>query len=100
MNEKGGAQRVPVEENREGTEIHGMKKRNALSKPRKAVAVQIAEPLDTERFPAPSSWERAAPLRFDADWQGKNAGAQPETEVRCVWTTDTRFLRFRPKNRP
>src|SRR5207249_11564099 len=72
---------------------------NALSKPGKAVAVQIAEPLDAERFPAPSSWERAVPLRFDADWQGKDADAQRETEVRLLWTTETLFLRFRAKYR-
>ena len=76
-----------------------MKKRNELAKPGKAVAVQIAEPLDAEGFPAPSSWERAVPLRFAADWQGKNADAQRETEVRLLWTRETLFLRFRAKYR-
>jgi len=99
VNEKGGVQRVPVEKHREGMEIHSMKKRNERSKPGQAVAVQIAEPLDAEGFPTPPSWERAVPLRFDSDWQGKNADARRETEVRLSWTRETLFLRFRAKYR-
>jgi alpha-galactosidase len=33
-------------------------------------------------------------LRFSADWQGKNADPQRETEVRLLWTAETLFLRF------
>jgi len=84
---------------RERTEIHGMKKRNELRKPAKAVAVRMAEPPDAEGFPTPSSWRRAVPLGFDADWQGKNADAARETEVRLLWTSETLFLRFRAKYR-
>lgn len=46
-----------------------------------------------------SSWELAAPLRFNADWQGKNADPERETEVRLLWKTETLFLRFRARYR-
>jgi alpha-galactosidase len=76
-----------------------MKKASELSKRGKAVAVQIAEPRDEQGFPTPSSWERAVPLRFDADWRGKNADAARETEVRLLWTAESLFLRFLAKYR-
>lgn len=65
----------------------------------KAVAVQMAEPADAEGFPAAASWELAAPLGFNADWQGKNAEPERETEVRLLWTPETLFLRLRSKYR-
>ena len=46
-----------------------------------------------------SSWDLAAPLRFNADWQGKNADPERETEVRLLWVTETLFLRFRARYR-
>ncbi|MBA0087491.1 MAG: carbohydrate-binding family 9-like protein [Acidobacteria bacterium Pan2503] len=76
-----------------------MTKRNELRKPAKAVAVRMAVPPDAEGFPTPSSWGRAVPLGFDTDWQGKNADAARETEVRLLWTSETLFLRFRAKYR-
>ena len=60
----------------------------------KAVAVRLTEPSDAEGFPTPASWERAAVLRFNADWQGKNADPARETEVRLMWTPQCLFLRF------
>src|SRR5215469_10575286 len=76
-----------------------MTKRNELAKPPKAVAARMAAPPDAEGFPTPSSWGRAVPLGFAADWQGKNADAARETEVRLLWTSETLFLRFRAKYR-
>ena len=58
-------------------------------------AVRLANPRDTAGFPAPEAWERAAPVRFEADWQGRNADPERETEVRLLWTVETLFLRFR-----
>lgn len=65
-----------------------------LLKQGKAVAVRLMELCDTEGFPAAASWERAAALRFNADWQGKNADPGRETEVRLLWTLEVLFLRF------
>jgi alpha-galactosidase len=65
----------------------------------KAVAVRMTERCDAEGFPSPASWERALPLRFNTDWQGKNADPERETEVQLLWTPEILFLRFRAKYR-
>ena len=64
-----------------------------------AVAIRMSELPDGEGFPRQSSWELASPVRFNADWQGKNADPGRETEVRLLWTPETLFLRFRAKYR-
>jgi alpha-galactosidase len=62
-----------------------------------AVAVHMAAPADAEGFPTCTAWELPSPLRFNADWQGKNADPARETEVRMLWTAETLFLRFHCK---
>lgn len=76
-----------------------MSKSNAMPKQRTAVAFRMADAQDAEGFPTPSSWEVSAPLRFNADWQGKNADPERETEVRMLWTPQALFVRFRAKYR-
>jgi alpha-galactosidase len=66
---------------------------------RTAVAVRMPEPPGAEGFPNASSWEQSAPVRFNADWQGKNADPERETEVRLLWTPEWFFARFRAKFR-
>jgi alpha-galactosidase len=66
---------------------------------RTAAAVRMTEPADGEGFPKPDSWEAAAGIRFNADWQGKNADPERETEVRLLWTPDWLYLRFQAKYR-
>jgi alpha-galactosidase len=66
---------------------------------RTAVAVRMVEPADSEGFPSRTSWEIAHRLRFDADWQGKNADPERETEVRLLWTSETLYLRFEARFR-
>jgi alpha-galactosidase len=46
------------------------------------------------RHPPDSAWATASPIRFSADWQGLNADAQRETEVRLLWTPESLYLRF------
>jgi alpha-galactosidase len=82
-----------------GIGITSKKKVDKISNQGKAVAVRLMEPCDAEGLPSPSSWERAAPLRFNADWQGKNADPGRETEVRLLWTHEHLFLRFRARYR-
>ncbi|HYM08149.1 MAG TPA: carbohydrate-binding family 9-like protein [Terriglobales bacterium] len=48
--------------------------------------------LDAER-PA-IEWQRAEPVAFCADWQGKNPDEQRETVVRALWSPQTLYLRF------
>ena len=59
----------------------------------------MTESPDLEGFPKESAWEHTPGLRFSADWQGKNADPERETEVRLLWTPETLFLRFRAKYR-
>lgn len=76
--------------------MHGV---DELLKQGKAVAFLLAEPRDNEGFPAEASWGRAAPLRFNVDWQGKNADLGRETEVSLLWTPEILFLRFQARYR-
>jgi alpha-galactosidase len=72
---------------------------NFTTDERVAVAVRMHESVDLEGFPKESAWEQSSTLRFSADWQGKNADSERETEVRLLWTPETLFLRFRAKYR-
>jgi len=77
----------------------GMFRDDFMFTERTAVAVRMPELPDADGFPTPSSWELAAPLRFNSDWQGKNADPERETEVRLLWTRESLYLRFRAKYR-
>jgi alpha-galactosidase len=59
-----------------------------------AIAVRFAGTADAEGFPPEAAWALAPPVRFHGDWQGKNADAQRETQVRLLWTTQTLYVRF------
>jgi alpha-galactosidase len=72
---------------------------DAKSRERTAVAVRMTEAPDAEGFPTSSSWELLTGLHFNADWQGRNADAERETEVRLLWTPESFFLRFHAKFR-
>jgi cellulose/xylan binding protein with CBM9 domain len=66
---------------------------------RTAVAVRMAEPADAEGFPGHFSWEAARSVRFNADWQGKNADPRRETEVRLLWAPEALYVQFRARYR-
>ena len=76
-----------------------MSQHGVMPTERTAVAVRMTELADAEGFPKHSSWDIAKALRFDEDWQGKNADPHRETEVRLLWTPDTLYLRFLAKYR-
>jgi alpha-galactosidase len=76
-----------------------MAQNDESSKKKTAVAVRMSEPPDADGFPIPSCWELSAPMRFNADWQGKNADPERETEVRLLWTPESLFVRFHAKYR-
>lgn len=59
-----------------------------------AIAKRFVGRNDPEGFPPGEAWENAPPLRFDHDWQGKNADPLRETEVRLLWTKEALYLRF------
>jgi Carbohydrate-binding family 9 len=57
-------------------------------------AWRLAGATDAEGFPLDASWETAPPIRFRWDWQGRNADADRETEVRLLWAPEILYLRF------
>jgi hypothetical protein len=57
-------------------------------------AVRLTGSTDTEGFPAAEMWDKAPPIRFDRDWQGKNPDPERATEVRVTWAPETLYLRF------
>lgn len=59
-----------------------------------AFAVRMVGAADAEGFPPERSWETAPPVCFSADWQGKNADKQRETQVRLLWNPEFVFVRF------
>jgi len=46
-------------------------------------------------FPYERDWQRAAPVRFCHDWQGKHDDSKRQTEVLILWTESKLYLRFR-----
>jgi hypothetical protein len=64
-----------------------------------AFAVRLATPVGEDGFPAEQAWEMAPALRFNADWQGKNADPQRATEVRLLWNAEFLFVRFEARYR-
>ncbi|HKV62805.1 MAG TPA: carbohydrate-binding family 9-like protein [Candidatus Acidoferrum sp.] len=72
---------------------------NAMAAEKTALAIRMTAPLDAEGFPSLSSWEAASPIRFDSDWQGKNADRERNTEVRSLWTPESLYVRFRARYR-
>src|ERR1039458_10853979 len=59
------------------------------------MAVRLSQPVGANVFPFESEWERAAPICFSHDWQGKNQDPLRQTEVKVLWREDEFYLRFR-----
>jgi alpha-galactosidase len=76
-----------------------MSQDEARATERTAVAIRMPDLPDADGYPKASSWDLSAPVRFNADWQGKNADPERETEVRLLWTPKWFFVRFRAKFR-
>ena len=58
------------------------------------VAVGVAREIALDAQHPNPAWEKAAPVTFCADWQGKNADAERQTSVKALWSTSTLYLRF------
>jgi alpha-galactosidase len=58
------------------------------------VATQVSSPLAISPQNSDAQWSSAEPIRFSADWQGRNPDSSLETEVRCLWSPDVLYLRF------
>src|SRR6476661_6812403 len=59
-----------------------------------ALAKFTAAPILLNAAHSSPEWQRAEPVRFSADWQGKNADPELETEVRILWSLEMLYLRF------
>jgi hypothetical protein len=77
-------------------EVHGVSvgKTSSARETETAIAVRFTGQLDTEGFPVSAAWEKAPAIRFDHDWQGKNADPKRETQVQLLWTPDALYLKF------
>jgi hypothetical protein len=65
-----------------------------MPEPNTVIATRIAGDLAIDaRHPA-RQWAHAEPIRFSADWQGKNADPGLETEVRILWSPEMLYLHF------
>ena len=57
-------------------------------------ARSVRSPILLNAAHSAPEWKRAEPVRFSADWQGRNADPELDTEVRILWSPDTLYLRF------
>jgi len=56
-------------------------------------AVRLNRPVGANGFPLGGEWERATPICFSHDWQGKNEDPMRQSEVRALWGEDGLYLR-------
>jgi len=67
---------------------------NAFNSKDTVVAMEISRAAGDSGFPEARDWMMAPPIRFSADWQGKNADSFQQTEVRVLWSKETLHLKF------
>jgi alpha-galactosidase len=63
------------------------------------IAVRLRQPADANGFPVEQEWQRAEPVTFCHDWQGKNEDPSRSSEVRLLWSDDHLYIRFRCRYR-
>ncbi|MGA9039490.1 MAG: carbohydrate-binding family 9-like protein [Terriglobales bacterium] len=57
-------------------------------------AVYVDHDVGLDAAHPAAEWQKANPIIFSADWQGKNSDAGRETRVRVLWSKTTLYLRF------
>ena len=60
----------------------------------KIVAIALSQEIALDAQHLNPAWEKAVPITFCADWQGKNEDAARQTSVRALWSATTLYLRF------
>jgi hypothetical protein len=63
------------------------------------LAARLKEPLERDRLPGHSSWEKAQPVTFCSDWRADHPDPMRETNVQLLWSPDSLFIRFRCRYR-
>ena len=62
--------------------------------PGEIVAAAIAGEIKLDAAHPATEWQKATPVTFCSDWQGKNPDPERQTEVRVLWSAKTLYLRF------
>lgn len=58
------------------------------------VAAALEHDIQLDAAHPSPEWQRATPVIFSWDWQGKNRDPVKQTEVRVLWSRSTLYLRF------
>ena len=58
------------------------------------VAAPLKHEIELDAAHPSLEWQRSVPVSFSWDWQGKNADAAKQTEVRVMWSPSTLYIRF------
>jgi alpha-galactosidase len=58
------------------------------------VAGRVSTEIPLDAANSAPEWQLTQPVRFCADWQGKNSDPALETEVRVLWSAASLYLRF------
>jgi alpha-galactosidase len=67
-----------------------------MVKPNKSeiVASPVSREISLDAANPAAEWQTAEPIRFSADWQGRNSDPALETEVRLLWSPGMLYLGF------
>jgi len=58
------------------------------------VAAYVGSEIRLDAAHPAAEWQKARPIIFCSDWQGKNPDQQRETQVRILWSSQMLYLRF------
>src|SRR5690349_14715635 len=58
------------------------------------VASYVAGEIKVDAARPAAEWQKAHPVIFCSDWQGKNPDERRETQVRVLWSSQVLYLRF------
>ena len=67
--------------------------------PSETVAAYVPGEITLDAAHPAAEWNKARPIVFCSDWQGKNPDEQRETHLRVLWSAQTLYLRFDCKDR-
>ena len=59
--------------------------------------MRLTQPVGA--FPSETEWNRALPVSFCHDWQGRNDDPERQTEATLLWDDSTLYVRFRCRYR-
>lgn len=62
--------------------------------PGEITAIGLVKHIRIDAAHPAAEWQKATPISFCEDWQGKNPNPNLQTEVRALWTRQILYLRF------